>query len=115
MHELYRGSGGMLLGKMFLKIELSEGRHIVHFLDRMQLISLVIHYSPAEVQWFKIPKFLKQRLMILTCSVTMIHDSASTPDSFDFWARRGENLYFSKSRAESFLRSLIDLAVLLKE
>ena len=27
-----------------------------------------------------IPKFLKQKFMILTCFVTMIHDSASTPD-----------------------------------
>ena len=115
MHELYRGSGGMLLRKMFLKIGLSERHHIVHFLDGMQLISLVIHDSREELQWLMIPKFLKQRLMILTCSLTIIQDSASTPDTFDFWARIGDNLYFSKSRAESVLRSLIDLAVLLKE
>ena len=29
---------------------------------------------------FMILKFLKQRFMILTCFVSMIHDSASTPD-----------------------------------
>ena len=41
--------------------------------------------------WFMIPKVLKQRFMILTCFVTIIHDSASTPDTFDFSARIGEN------------------------
>ena len=30
---------------------------------------------PAPVQRFMIPKFLKQRFMILTCFVTMVHDS----------------------------------------
>ena len=55
---------------------------ILHSLDRTQLIytcillsfsqSLVIHDSRAEVQRFMIPKFLKQRFMILTCFVSMI-------------------------------------------
>ena len=41
----------------------------VYFVELSQ--SLVIHDSRAE----------GQRLMILTCFVTMIQDSASTPDS----------------------------------
>ena len=41
----------------------------VYFVELSE--SLVIHDSRAE----------GQRLMILTCFVTMIHDSASTPDS----------------------------------
>ena len=56
-------------------------RHILHSLDRTQLIDIVIHDSRAEVQRFMIPKFLKQRFMILTFFATMIHDSASTPES----------------------------------
>ena len=81
MHELYRGGW---------KLD-SRKRHILHSLHRTQLIhtcillsfsqSLVIHDSRAEVQRFMIPKFLKQRFMILTCFVTMIHDSASIPEN----------------------------------
>ena len=37
--------------------------------------SLVIHDSRAKEQRFMIPKFLKQRLKILTCFVRMIHDA----------------------------------------
>ena len=65
MHELYRGGW---------KLD-SRKRHILHSLDRTQLIhtcillsfsqSLVIHDSRAEVQ----------RFVILWCFVTMIHDS----------------------------------------
>ena len=47
--------------------------------------SLVIHDSRAEVQRFMIPKFLKQRFMILTCFVSMIHDSWQTT-----WPRSGK-------------------------
>ena len=79
--DLYRGSGGMLPRKKFGEFD-SLKRHILHSLDRTQLIykgilsqSLVIHDSRAEVQRFMIPKFLKQRFMILTCFVSMIHDS----------------------------------------
>ena len=74
----------MLPGKNFGKLD-SLKRHILHSLERTQLIykcillsfsqSLVIHDSRAEVQRFMIPKFLKQRFMILTCFVSMIHDS----------------------------------------
>ena len=74
----------MLPGKKFGKLD-SLKRYILHSLDLTQLIytcislsfsqSLVIHDSRAEVQRFMIPKFLKQRLMILTCFVSMIHDS----------------------------------------
>ena len=76
MRELYRGVGG---GGHARK------RHILHSLDRTQLIhkcillrfsqSLVTHDSRAEEQRFMIPKFLKQKFMIFTCFVTMIHDS----------------------------------------
>ena len=90
MHELYRGVRGHVPRKNFWKLD-SRKRHILHSLDRTQLIhtcillsfsqSLVIHDSRAEVQRFMIPKFLKQRFMILTCFVTMIHDSASIPEN----------------------------------
>ena len=76
LHESYRGSGGMLPGKNFGKLDSLKR----HFLDRTQLIytcillsfsqSLVIHDSRAEVQ----------RFMIFTCFVSMIHDSASAPN-----------------------------------
>ena len=79
LHKLYRGSGGMLPGKKFGKLD-SLKRHILYSPDRTQLIytcillsfsqSLVIHDSRVEVQTF----------MILTCFVSMIHDSASTPN-----------------------------------
>ena len=79
----------MLPQENFGKLD-SRKRHILHSLDRTQLIytsillsfslSVVIHDSRAEVQRFKIPKFLKQRFKILTCFVNIIHDSASTPD-----------------------------------
>ena len=79
--DLYRGSGGMLPRKKFGEFD-SLKRRILHSLDRTQLIykgilsqSLVIHDSRAEVQRFMIPKFLTQRFMILTCFVSMIHDS----------------------------------------
>ena len=74
----------MLPGKNFGKLD-SLKCHILHSPDRTQLIpacillsfsqSLVIHDSRAEVQRFMIPKFLKQRFMILTCFVSVIHDS----------------------------------------
>ena len=64
----------MLPGKKFGKLD-SVKRHILHSLDRTQLIftcillsfsqSLVIHDSRAEVQ----------RFMTRTCFVSMIHDS----------------------------------------
>ena len=48
--------------------------------------SLVIHDSRAEVQRFMIPKFLRQRFLILTCFLRlvwfMIHDSASIPEYY---------------------------------
>ena len=63
----------MLPGKKFGEFD-SLKRHILHSLDRKQLIfkcilsqSLVIHDSQAEVQRFMIQKFLTQRFMILTC------------------------------------------------
>ena len=69
--------------KVFGKLD-SQKRHILHSLDRTQLIytcillsfslSLVIHDSGARVQRFMIPKFLKQRFKILTWFVSMIHD-----------------------------------------
>ena len=72
---------------------------MLHSLDRTQLIhtcislsfsqSLVIHDSRAEVQRFMIPKFVKQRFMILTCFVTMIHDSASTPENIFVKSKNG--------------------------
>ena len=75
----------MLPRENFGKLD-SRKRHILHSLDRTQLIytcillsfslSLIIHDSRAEVQRFMIPKFLKQRFKILTCFVSMIHDSA---------------------------------------
>ena len=65
----------------------SRKSQILHSLDRTQLIyrcillnfcpSLVIDDSRAEVQRFMIPKFIKQRFKILTCFVSMIHDSDS--------------------------------------
>ena len=59
----------------------SPHRHILHSLDGTQLIdTCILFYSRAEVQRFMTPKFLKQRFMILSCFVTMIHDSASTPE-----------------------------------
>ena len=71
----------MLPGKNLGKLD-SLKRHILHSLDRTQIIytctllsfsqSLVIHDSRAEVQRFMIPKFLKQRIMIFTCFVSMI-------------------------------------------
>ena len=77
-------SKGRFPGENFGKLD-SLKHHILHSLDRMQLIykcillsfsqSLVIHDSRAEVQRFMIPKFLKQRFMILTCFVSMIHNS----------------------------------------
>ena len=70
--------------KNFWKLGLRK-RHILHSLNRTQLIhtcillsfsqSLVTHDSRAEVQRFMIPNFLKQKFMILTCFVAMIHDS----------------------------------------
>ena len=78
------GSGDMLPRENFGKLD-SRKRHILHSLDRTQLIytcillsfslSLVIHDSLPEVQRFMIPKFLKQRFKMLTCFVSMIHDS----------------------------------------
>ena len=84
--ELYRGVWGMLPLKMFGKLDShDQKRHILHSLDRTQLIyrcillifslSLVIHDSRAEVQRFMIPTFLKQIFKILTWFVNMIHDS----------------------------------------
>ena len=75
----------MLPGKNFGELD-SLKRHILHSLDRTQLIykgillsfsqSLVIHESRAEVpERITIPEFLKQRFMVLTCFVSMIHDS----------------------------------------
>ena len=74
----------MLPLKMFGKLD-SQKRHILHYLDRTQLIytcilfsfslSLVIHGYRAEVQRFMIPRFLKQIFKILTWFVNMIHDS----------------------------------------
>ena len=82
----------MLPQEKFGKLD-SRKRHILHSPDRTQLIyscillnfslSLVIHDSGAQVQRFMIRKFLKQRFKILTCLVSMIHDSASTPDSVE--------------------------------
>ena len=80
MHELYRrGRGHVPPGKFFWNLD-PRKRHILHSLDRMQLIhtcillsfsqSLVIHDSRAEVQ----------RFMLLWCFVTMIHDSSSFPE-----------------------------------
>ena len=73
----------MLPGKRFGKLD-SLKSHILHSMDRTQLIytcillsfsqSLVIHDSRAEVERFMIPKFLKQRFIILTCFVSRIHD-----------------------------------------
>ena len=85
LYELYRGVLGMLPGKNFGELD-SLKRHILHSLDRTQLIfkgillsfsqSLVIHESRAEVpERIMIPEFLKQRFMVLTCFVSMIHDS----------------------------------------
>ena len=83
----------MLLEQNFGKLD-SLKCHILHPLDRTLLIyacillsfsqSLVIHDSRAEVQRFMIPKFLKQRFMILTCLEVrlMIHDFTSTPDTY---------------------------------
>ena len=76
----------MLPGKFFLKIGLSETPYpafsgsntinsYVYFVELLSVESLVIHDSRAEVQRFMSPKFLRQRFMILTCFVTMIHDS----------------------------------------
>ena len=63
----------------------SRKHHILHSLDRTQLIHtsillrfsqrLVIHDSRAEGQRFMILQFQKQRVMIPTSFVTMIHDS----------------------------------------
>ena len=74
----------MFPGEKFGKLDSRKG-HILHSLDRTQLIytcillsfslSLVIHDSRAEVQRFMIPKLLKQRFKILTCFVSMIHNS----------------------------------------
>ena len=84
--DLYRGKGGggsgaCSPGKKFGKFD-SLKPHILHSLDRKQLIykcilsqSLVIHDSRAEVQRFMISKCLTQRFMILTCFISMIHDS----------------------------------------
>ena len=79
----------MLPRENFGKLD-SRKRHILHSLDRTQLIytcillsfslSLVIYDSRAKVQRFMIPKFLKQRFKILTYFVSMIRDSASTPE-----------------------------------
>ena len=75
------GSGACSPGKKFGKFD-SLKPHILHSLDRKQLIykcilsqSLVIHDSRAEVQRFMISKCLTQRFMILTCFISMIHDS----------------------------------------
>ena len=74
----------MLPPKNFSKLD-PRKRHVLHSLDRTQLIhtcillsfsqSLVNPDSRAEVQRFMIPTFLKQKFMILTCFVAMIHDS----------------------------------------
>ena len=84
LHELYRGVQGHVPRENDWKLNTRKS-HILHFLDRTQLIhtcillsfsqSFFIHDSRAEVQRFMIPKFLKQRFMILTCFVTMIHAS----------------------------------------
>ena len=80
----------MLPPKKFRKLD-PRKRHILHSLDRTQLIhtcillsfsqSLDNNDSRAEAQRFMIPKFLKQKFMIHTCFVTMIHNSASTPET----------------------------------
>ena len=64
----------MLPGKNFGKLD-SLKRHILHSLDRTQLIytcillsfsqSLVIHDARVEVQRFMIPKFLKKDSLFL--------------------------------------------------
>ena len=74
----------MLPREKFGKLD-SRKRHILHSLDRAQLIytcillsfslSLVIHDSRTEVQRFMIPKFLKERFKIPTYFVSLIHDS----------------------------------------
>ena len=85
MHELYRGVRGHVPPeKNFENWTLVNATSYVPW-DRTKLIhtcillsfsqSLVVHDSRAEVQRFMIPKFLKQRFMILTCFVTMIHYS----------------------------------------
>ena len=72
------GVQGHVPRENFSKLD-SRKSHILHSLDRTQLIhtcillsfsqSLVIHDSRAEVQRFMIPKFLKQRFMIVKCFV----------------------------------------------
>ena len=74
----------MLPRENFRKL-ISRKRHILHSLDRTQLIytcillsfclSFIIHDSRTEVQRFMIPKVLKQRFKILSYFVSMIHDS----------------------------------------
>ena len=81
LHELYRGFRGHAPREKFWKIGLSETPYpaypgsnatnlYVYLLNFSQ--SFVINDSRAEVQRFMIPKFLKQRFMILTCFVSMI-------------------------------------------
>ena len=110
------GSGGMLPGKKFGEFD-SLKRHILHSLDRTQLIykcilsqSLVIHDSQAEVQRFMILKFLTQRFMILTCfaSMIIIHDSTSTPVYWNIWINNLNFYHFlqftvGKSRVDNHL------------
>ena len=81
---LYRGVRGHVPPGKFWEIGLSETLYLafpgsnttnfcVYFVELS--LSLVIHDSRAEVERFMIPKFLKQRFKILTCFVSMIHDS----------------------------------------
>ena len=78
--ELYRGVRGHAPREKVWKIGLSETPYpafhgsnatnlYVYFVELFSQ-SLVIHDSRAEVQRFMIPKFLKQRFIILTCFVS---------------------------------------------
>ena len=76
---IWGGPGACSPGKIFENWTLGNAT-VLHSLDRTQLThtyillsfsnSLVIHDFRAEVQRFMIPKFLKQRFMILTFFVT---------------------------------------------
>ena len=81
LQELLRGVRGHAPREKSWKIELSETPYpaypgsnatnlYVYLLNFSQ--SFVINDSRADVQRFMIPKFLKQRFMILTCFVSMI-------------------------------------------
>ena len=70
------------------------------------LFILNSYYSRAEVQRFMIPKLLKQRFMILTCFVTMIHDSASTPDHIPASAETMSEYWFHKTATKKTISVL---------